>query len=85
MHDRKPFIHKSAYKNLITNFIFHEEIAKVLPKLYTKKGIINVGGKSQSVYKFVKKFNPNIKGIYLTKKNKITKLDTSMNIRKFKK
>ena len=80
-----PFIHKFAYKNLITNFIFHEEIAKLLPKLYSKKGIINVGGKSQSVYKFAKNFNPKIKGISLRKKNKITKLDASMNTRKFNK
>ena len=82
MHDRKPFIHKHAYKNFITNFIFHEDVVKFLPKLYKLKGIINIGGKSQSVYKFAKKYNSKIKGKYL-KKNK--NLNTSMNINKLKK
>ncbi len=78
----KPFIHKHAYKNFITNFIFHEDVVKFLPKLYKLKGIINIGGKSQSVYKFAKKHNSKIKGKYL-KKNKM--LNTSMNINKLKK
>ena len=78
----KPFIHKHAYKNFITNFIFHEDVVKFLPKLYKLKGIINIGGKSQSVYKFAKKYNSKIKGKYL-KKNK--NLNTSMNINKLKK
>ena len=30
-----------------------------------EKGIINVGGKSQSVYDFVKEENPNVEPIYL--------------------
>ena len=64
----KPFIHKFAYKNLITNFIFQEEIVKILPRLYSKKGIINIGGKSQSVYKFAKKYDTKIKGNLLKKK-----------------
>ena len=78
----KPFIHKHAYKNFITNFIFHEDVVKFLPKLYKLKGVINIGGKSQSVYKFAKKHNSKIKGKYL-KKNKM--LNTSMNINKLKK
>ena len=28
----KPFIHKFAFKDLITNFIFHEEVVKIFPK-----------------------------------------------------
>ena len=81
----KPFIHKFAYKNLITNFIFQEEIVKILPRLYSKKGIINIGGKSQSVYKFAKKYDTKIKGNLLKKKNKPIKINNSMNINKFKK
>ena len=71
----KPFIHKFAFKDLITNFIFHEDVVKIFPKLIKKRGIINLGGKTKSVYNFAKKYNKNIKGIYskklLGKKNSI--------------
>lgn len=81
----KPFIHKSAFKNFITNFIFHDEVAKFLPKLFKYKGIINVGGPSQSPYKFAKKYNPNIKGIFIKKINdKERNINFSMNIKKLK-
>ncbi len=60
---QKPFAYKNAFTNLKTNFMFHEDLVKILPKLLNKKGIINVGGKSQSVYNFAKKFNSKVKGI----------------------
>ena len=82
----KPFVHKKAFSDFITNFIFHEDIAKYIFKLINKKGVINVGGKIQSVYNFVKKYNPKIK------KNSAKKifgygypLNPSMNINKLKK
>ena len=59
----KPFVHKKAFGDFKTNFIFQENIAKILFKLIKKTGVINVGGKSQSVYNFAKKFNPSIKKI----------------------
>ena len=57
----KPFVHKSAYTNVKNNFIFQEDIAKLLPKLISKKGIINVGGKTSTIYNFAKKYNKSIK------------------------
>ena len=81
----EPFIHKYAYKNFITNFIFHREIAKKLPKLFKKKVIVNVGGKIQSVYQFAKKYNPKIKSKILKKTKKFYQFNTSMNIKKFNK
>ena len=57
----KPFLHKKAYANVKTNFIYHEDIAKILLKLINKKGTINLGGKSQSIYSFAKKDNKFIK------------------------
>ena len=59
----KPFIHKSAFYDIKTNFIFQEDVAKMIPKLLSKKGIINIGGKTQSVYDFAKKYNGKIKKI----------------------
>ena len=77
----KPFLHKKGYTNLRTNFMFHEDLAKVFFKLIQKKGIINVGGKSQSVYRFAKKYNKNIKKGRLNKS--LLPLSSTMNIRKF--
>ena len=78
----KPFLHKYAFSDVKTNFIFHDEVAKIIPKILDKKGIINVGGKIQSVYSFAKKYNKNIK-----KKSgkKFFPLNPSMNISKLKK
>jgi dTDP-4-dehydrorhamnose reductase len=57
----KPFIHKKAYANVKTNFIYHEDLAKILIKIINKKGIINIGGKTQTIYNFAKKNNNKIK------------------------
>tara|TARA_Y100000591_G_scaffold229271_1_gene200259 strand:- start:390 stop:1103 length:714 start_codon:yes stop_codon:yes gene_type:complete len=80
----KPFLHKKAYSNLKTNFMFHEDLVKILPKLISKKGIINVGGRSQSVYSFAKTQDKTIKKIKL-KKNNLMPLNQTMNLNKMKK
>ena len=46
----KPFVHKRAFTNMYTNFIYHEDFVKIFKKLINKKGIINVGGPTRSVY-----------------------------------
>ena len=51
----KPFLHKKAFSNLKSNFMFHEELVEILPKIINQKGILNVGGKTQSVFSFAKK------------------------------
>ena len=78
----KPFIHKHAFHDIKTNFIFQEDVAKIIPKILEKKGILNVGGKIQSVYSFVKKTNKTIK-----KKSgkKIFPKNISMNTEKLNK
>ncbi len=82
----KPFVHKYAFKNFMTNFIFHEEVAKFLPKLFKYKGIINVGGPIKNVYDFAKKYNSKIKGKYIQRsKTTINRLKPSMNISRLKK
>tara|TARA_B110000967_G_C18856045_1_gene547284 strand:+ start:121 stop:816 length:696 start_codon:yes stop_codon:yes gene_type:complete len=60
----KPFLHKKAYANVKSNFIYHEDIAKIFLKVINKKGIYNIGGKSQTIYNFAKKNNANVKKIY---------------------
>tara|TARA_B100001540_G_C15725456_1_gene605062 strand:- start:176 stop:883 length:708 start_codon:yes stop_codon:yes gene_type:complete len=57
----KPFIHKTAFYDVKTNFIFHDDVVKIIPKILNQKGVINVGGKIQSLYKFAKKYNKKIR------------------------
>ena len=78
----EPFIHKKAFSNIKTNFIFHKEVANILFKVLKLKGIINIGGKIQSPFNFGKKYNKNLKKI-LAKKN--FPFNPSMNISKLKK
>ena len=60
----KPFIHNKAYANVKSNFMFQEDAAKIILKVLNKKGILNIGGSSQTIYSFAKKTNKNIKKIY---------------------
>ena len=78
----RPFIHSSAFYDVKTNFIFHDEVANILPKVINKKGILNVGGKIQTIYDFAYKTNRNVK-----KKSgkKLFPKNPSMNISKLKK
>jgi len=82
----KPFVHKKAFFDFKTNFIFQEEIAKILFKVLPFKGIINLGGKAQSVYSFAKDFNKNISSISRSSIKSLRPYpDISMNISKLKK
>ena len=57
----KPFVHSEAYANVKSNFIFHEDFIKIFIKLLPKKGIFNIGGKTQTIFDFAKKNNKTIK------------------------
>tara|TARA_B100000795_G_C22754354_1_gene420835 strand:- start:588 stop:1283 length:696 start_codon:yes stop_codon:yes gene_type:complete len=57
----KPFVHKFAFSNVKSNFIYHNDFAKIFLKVLNKKGVINIGGKSQSIYKFAKQYNNNVR------------------------
>ena len=80
----KPFFHKKAYSNLKSNFMFHEDLVKILPKIIKQKGILNVGGKSQSVFSFAKKYNSKVKKIKAKKSSNLP-LNQTMNLAKSKK
>ena len=82
----KPFIHKKAFANVKLNFLFHDELVKILIKIIDKKGIINVGGPTKTVYNFAKKYNSKVKKIFV-KKNSLYNfpLNPYMNLSKLKK
>ena len=57
----RPFTHKSAFQDVMSNFIFHDKFAEIFIKIIHEKGIINVGGKTQTIYNFAKKNNKNVR------------------------
>ena len=59
----KPFTHKFAFDDVKTNFIFHEEFAEIFLKIINLKGVINIGGKTQTIYNFARKYNKGVKKI----------------------
>ena len=82
----KPFIHKEAFYDVKLNFIFHEDIISIMKKILNKRGIINLGGPTQSVYNFAKKYNKKVKKISVKKlKNLNFPTNASMNLNKLKK
>ena len=82
----KPFIHKKAFANVKLNFIFHDEMAKILVKILSKKGTINIGGPSRTVYNFARRYNSKIKKIFVKNNQKNSfPLNPYMNLSKLKK
>ena len=66
--------------------MYIEDAAKITLQLLDENGIINVGGKSQSVYDFVKETNPNIQPITLSEISDVNMAtDCSMDTKKMKK
>jgi len=80
----KPFLHKKAYSNLKSNFMFHEDLVNILPKIINQKGILNLGGKSQSVFSFAKKNNSKVKKVK-AKRSFSLPLNQTMSLAKLKK
>ena len=82
----KPFVHKKAFVNVKLNFIFHEDLAKILVKILNKKGVINIGGPTKTPYDFSKQYNKNVKKISLRKNNRSNfPINPYMNLKKLNK
>ena len=82
----KPFVHKEAFTNVKTSFLYHQDVANILFKILNKKGILNIGGKAQSIYVFAQKDNKDIKKKYLKKNMRMAiPLNSSLNLNKLKK
>lgn len=79
-----PFTHKKAFKNVYSSFLYNKDFAKFFSYLLNEKGILNIGGKRQSIYNFAKKDNPSVKAIRNNKKINFP-YDSSLNIKKFQK
>lgn len=78
-----PFPHSSAFTDVTKSMIYNTEASKIILELLEEYGIVNVGGKIQTVYEFAKELNPNIGKIStndLPSDSEIIKKDTSMSI-----
>ena len=78
----RPFVHKSAFANVKTNFIYHDDIIEIFLKILNKKGIFNIGGKPQTLYQFAKNENKAVKKV-LSKGELPLKMD--MDLKKISK
>ena len=82
----KPFVHKKAFGNVKTSFAYHDEVAKILFRILSQKGILNVGGKTRIIYDFAKKDNKFVKKTFLKKGSNLgMPFNSSINISKLKK
>ncbi len=80
-----PFVHDKAFKDAKNNFLYRKDVIRILPKLLDEKGIINIGSnKSESIYSFAKKTQPNVKPISV-KSVKNFPVNSSVNINKLQK
>ena len=83
----RPWTYSYAYKNVKSNYLYHDEVVKLLPKLLSKKGIINIGSATNSIIKFAKRTKKNVKTTTFFQKSTEPKtpINSSMNIIKLKK
>ena len=62
-----PFPYEAAFDNVYKSSIWSDEVPQKILKLIDQVGIINIGGKPQSIYHFAKERYPNLKPIQATK------------------
>ena len=81
-----PFPHERAFTDVISSHMYADEAAGVTLKLLDEVGIINVGGKAQSVYDFVVEHEPNVGKISVNEVIDVeVNTNSSMNIKKMEK
>jgi dTDP-4-dehydrorhamnose reductase len=58
-----PFAYDGAYGDIKTNFLYHQDVINLIPRIINAKGILNIGGKTISFYNFAQLSNKNVKKI----------------------
>ena len=83
---QKPFPHPKALADITKSYIYMDKAANIILNLLDETGIINVGGKPQSPYEFIKSNNPKIQKTFLKDiKNVKMGKNSSLNISKMEK
>lgn len=78
----RPFRHPRAFTDCIKSYLYVDEIAPLILNLIESGyvGIVNVGGKRQSVYEFARESVPKVGKIIRAEIGNWVPADTSMNI-----
>ena len=83
--NKRPFPHPKALVDMKKSLMYIDDAVKVVSQLLDESGTINVGGKSQSVYDFVKETNSEVGEIYLYEIDDVNMAtDCSMDTSKMK-
>ena len=81
----KPFSHPKAFIDVKKSMMYNTDVAKIILKLLNESGVINIGGKSQTVYDFVKETDPDIQTISIKELGDVELAeDSSMCVNKMK-
>ena len=81
----KPFPHKNALADVTKSFIYDDDAAKITLQLMDENGIINVGGRAETVYEFARRENPDVEKAFLQDVEDVAMgVDSSMDISKLK-
>lgn len=79
----RPFRHNSAFIDAKKSFIYLDEIGEKIWNVIEEKGIINIGGTTQSIYDFAKLSKPDIKPIHVSDIDEPIPYDTSLDLTKY--
>jgi perosamine synthetase len=81
----KPFVHKEAFIDAKVNFLYQEQVAKIIPQILEQTGILNIGSNYvETIYDFAKKSNKKVKKSSIKNVNNFPK-DSSVNIERLEK
>ena len=83
--NKRPFPHPKALVDMKKSLMYIDDAAKVVLQLLNESGTINVGGKSQSVYDFVRETSTDVGKISLEDIDDVNMAtDCSMNTTKMR-
>ena len=81
----KPFPHMNALADVTKSFIYNDEAARITLRLLDETGIINVGGRAETVYEFARRENPDVGKTFLKDVEDVAMgVDSSMDVSKLK-
>ena len=79
----KPFPHENALADVTKSFVYDDDAAKITLQLLDEVGIINVGGRAETVYEFARRENPDVGKAFLKDVEDVAMgVDSSMDITK---
>ncbi len=76
------FKHEKAPIDSIKNLLSHDEASKIIIKLLDQYGVINVGGKTQTIYDYALSQNKDVKTCFIKELDTKLAKNSSMNLTK---